>query len=219
MSMRERSLRVGAARAAIGLLLMMSAVSFAGCLGRSPEVEHFMLGTAEAADQAASGFGSDLAVLVGPVRLPAYLGRPQIATLEDGGEVELDEFNRWLGGFEENFLRSIALGLARSLHSIKVAIHPSSAPFAFDYRVQLHVDDFVFVSGRDVVRARIRWALAREGSKTPPGLFLMEVSIPVGEASTRGRVAAHEAVIAELVSRISHEIRRLEAPPEADARG
>lgn len=216
MKMGERSSRVGAARNALLLFPMLCAISFVGCLGRSPEVEHFMLGTAEAADQAAPGVGPGLAVLVGPVRLPAYLGRPQIATLEDGGEVELDEFNRWLGGFEENFLRSIALGLARSLDSIRVAMHPSSAPFAFDYRVQLHIDDLVFVSRRDAVRARIRWALVREASKVPAGLFLMELSVPVGEASTRGRVAAHEVVIAELVSRISSEIQRLEAFPEAD---
>ena len=39
---------------------------------------------------------ADVAVLVGPVRLPSYLERAQMARLESGGEIELDEFNRWL---------------------------------------------------------------------------------------------------------------------------
>jgi len=197
-------------------LLTLSGFSLVGCLGRSPDVEHFMLGTAEAEAQATSAARSDLAVQVGPVRLPAYLERPQLASLEDGGEIELDEFNRWLGGFEENFLRAISLGLGRKLHSIKVVTHPSSAPFSFDYRVRFHVDDLVFVSDRDVLRARIRWALVREGIDVAPGLFLMEASWPVGEVSVEGRVAAHEAVIAELVSRIKDEIERAEATEQAE---
>ena len=195
--------------------LSMSVLLLPGCLGRSPEVGHFVLGAGVAAEQSADGL-SDLAVLVGPVRLPAYLERPQIARLERGGEVELDEFNRWLGGFKENLLRSLSLDLAARLGSVKVVAHPSAAPFPFDYRVRLHVDDFVFVRDEGAIRARIRWALTRAGSGDPAGLFVLERTVPVDSDSAENLVAAHVTVLSDLASKIATEmahIERLSSPP------
>jgi uncharacterized lipoprotein YmbA len=210
---RARETRVAMLRTGLGL---MFGLLLSGCLGRSPTVEHFMLGKIDGPPQVSSSDEPGLAVLVGPVKLPAYLERPQIARLEENGEVELEEFSRWLGGFEENFLRSTSLGLARKLDSIKVVVPPSSPPFSLDYRVRFHVDDFVFVTDRDVLRARIRWALISEGKESAPQLFLMEVSQPVEDGSSASLVEAHEVVIAELVSRIAIEIERSEASAQAE---
>jgi uncharacterized lipoprotein YmbA len=196
-------------------LLSMTGLLLAGCLGRSPEVGHFVLGAGVAVQPSGDGT-SDLAVLVGPVRLPAYLERPQIARLEPGGEVELDEFNRWLGGFRENLLRSVSLDLATRLGSVRVVAHPSYAPFPFDYRVRLHVDDFVFVRDEQAIRARIRWALIREGGEDPAGLFLLERTVPVDSDSVENLVAAHVTVLSDLASKIAIEMahsERLSSPP------
>ena len=198
---------------AIALLVGSSWVA-TGCLGRSPNVDHYILGTSlpstATTSSTAAGASSELAVGVGPVRLPAYLERAQMARLEAGGGVELSEFSRWLGGFEENFLRSLSLGLARELDSIKVVAHPSAAPFPLDYRVRLHIDDLILVEGQGVLRSRIRWALTREGHASGPLLFVLEESRPVADESAEGLVAAHEAVITELVARIARAIEAQE---------
>ena len=60
-----------------------------GCLSRSPDVRHFVLGTTHSIETSARA--PEMALLIGPVRLPAYLERPQIATLEDGGEVAVEQ--------------------------------------------------------------------------------------------------------------------------------
>ena len=127
---RARETRAAVLRTGLGL---MFGLLLSGCLGRSPAVEHFMLGKIDGPPQVSSSDEPGLAVLVGPVKLPAYLERPQIARLEENGEVELEEFSRWLGGFEENFLRSTSLGLARKLDSIKVVV-----PFSSDRSEVLH---------------------------------------------------------------------------------
>ena len=88
----------------IGVLILV-----AGCLGRSPNVRLFTLGSQVQLER--SERAPDLAVLIGPVRLPSYLERPQIARRLGGGEVELDEFNRWVGGFEENLIRALTDGV------------------------------------------------------------------------------------------------------------
>lgn len=189
------------------ILLVASAV---GCLGRSPVVDHYVLGAQWGRSPSPAEASTDLSVLVGPVRLPAYLDRSQMASLRADGEVELDEFRRWLGGFEENFLRSVSLGLAHELGSIRVVSHPSKAPFPIDYRVRLHVDDFVLLSDRRELRTRIRWALMRPESDSGSELFVMEETRPVPEATAAGLVAAYDAALTELVTRIARRITEIE---------
>ncbi len=198
--MSGRSMRRGALRA---MLMIVVLILCEGCLGRSPGVRHFMLGTSASTSTVARL--PEMAVLVGPVRLPAYLGRPQIATLEDGGEVSLDEFNRWLGGFKDNFLRALSFGLARELGSARVVVDPSKAPFVIDYQVRLHVDDLI-LEGDGGLRVRVRWTLIPVRKEALPGLFVMDELIPVGGDSIEDVVRAHEDALMELARRIATEL-------------
>lgn len=198
-------------KAVLGMGLLVLATSF-GCLGRSPVAEHFVLGmgAVPGAQSPATGVEaglSDLAIVIGPVRLPGYLDRPQLARLEAGGAVELDEFSRWLGGFEDNFLRAISLDVARRTDSIRVTTYPSKAPFPADVRVKLHVDDLI-AEGRSSLRVRIRWAIVRAGSDEAPELFLMEESVPLAGKSNLELVAAYDAVLSELGARITAALPR-----------
>ncbi|MCR9093874.1 MAG: PqiC family protein [bacterium] len=178
--------------------LAILALAMTACLGRSPSPEHYMLGTQ--ASGPAGDAAPEIALLVGPVRLPAYLDRPQFARLEGQGEIELDEFARWLGGFEDNFLRALSLDLARRTGSIRIAASPSKAPFPFDARIRLHVDDFV-VEG-NVLRARIRWAVIPTAKGAAPVVDVMEAEFPVAGGGNRAIVAAHDAAVAALAERI-----------------
>ena len=185
------------------------------CLGRSPQVRQYMLGV-ESLEPAEPG-APDVSVLVGPVRLPAYLERPELALLAADGEVELDSQHRWLGSFAENFLRATSLGVARRLGSTQVVADPSKAPFPIEYTVRLHVDDLIAEAG-GAMRVRIRWALigpAGRGTGSlegPPARFftLEERRTGVG-ASPEARIQAYEAVLAELATRIAAAIVEAEA--------
>jgi uncharacterized lipoprotein YmbA len=198
--MRGRQKEYFTARAMLAFVLL---ILFVGCLGRSPQVRHFMLGISE--PSSSNALSPELAVLVGPVRLPAYLQRPQMARRESDGEIELDEFNRWLGGFEENLLRALSLGIAEELGSERVVVHPSKAPFAIDYQVRLHVDDMILADG-DGLRVRVRWSLIPLRAEGSPGLFVMDELIPTGGASREKLVEAHEVALMDLVQRIANEL-------------
>ena len=188
-------------RSLLLLVLLSTVMSSVACLGRSPNVEHYVLGSSASSSAATASGLAELAIVIGPVRLPAYLDRPQVARLETGGEIELDEFSRWLGGFEENFLRALALDVAARTDSIRVTTHPSKAPFPADVRVRLHVDDLVTENGSSL-RVRIRWALIRSGVDGPPTLAMMETSIPLTSSSSSAIVAAYDKAIEELGRRI-----------------
>ena len=190
----------------LALVVALTAASSVGCIGRSPAVEHFILGSGAVPD-ASLDSGSAVSILIGPVRLPAYLDRPQHARLRAGGRVELDEFTRWLGGFEKNFLRGLGLEVARQTGSARVSTHPAKAPFPFDVKVRLHVDDLIVVDGQ-TLRVRIRWAMVRTGSETPAELYAMDESIALASDSNEAVVAAHDAVLADLAERIVAAIER-----------
>ena len=196
-------------RPLLGLLFGLL-VAATGCLGRSPQVRHFMLGVEEVAPAEAGA--PEVSVLVGPVRLPAYLDRSELARLGRDGEVELASTARWLGSFEENFLRAVSLGVARRLGSNEVVAHPSKAPFPIEYTVRLHVDDLIVEAG-GTLRVRIRWALigpAGRGTDTAEGpparLFTFEERRSGIGDSPEARVRAHEAVLGALATRIAEAI-------------
>ena len=200
------SLGLGFRASMLVFVVALTAASSVGCIGRSPAVEHFILGSGAVPD-ASLDSGSAVSILIGPVRLPAYLDRPQHARLRASGQVELDEFTRWLGGFEKNFLRGLELEVARQTGSARVSTHPAKAPFPFDVKVRLHIDDLVVVDGQ-TLRVRIRWAMVRTGSETPAELYAMDESIALASDSNEAVVAAHDAVLADLAGRIVAAIER-----------
>lgn len=197
----------------MGLVLAVAASM--ACLGRSPEVRHYLLGVERLA--AAEVGAPDVSVLVGPVRLPSYLERSELARLRSGGEVELDGQSRWLGGFETVFLRATSLGIAQRLGSSQVVTHPSKAPFPIEYVVRLHVDDLI-AEESGALRVGIRWSLVgpmgrgTEPDSGPPArLFTYEERREGIGSSPEARVRAHEVVLGELATRIADAIVAAEA--------
>ena len=89
--MDHRNRRSRAAHTLLALAFL-AALASAGCLGRSPQVHFFMLGTG--AVEPGEVAAPDVSVLIGPVRFPAYLARPEFARLAKDGEIELDSSNR-----------------------------------------------------------------------------------------------------------------------------
>ncbi len=219
--MNDRTQSAGAlaslvpSRAALLLLLVTAAAAGAassGCLGRSPEPRLFTLGAM--ARPADAPLDSELAVLVGPVRFPRYLERPQLVHRLEGGELQLDEFNRWAGSFEENVVRALALDVADRLRSDRVVAYPSDPPFALAYRVRIHFDELV-VGPDDVLRMRARWSIRNGRSDDPPRIGRTDLDRPVAGSSIRAVVAAHDDAIAALGEALSREIERLERTAES----
>jgi hypothetical protein len=59
---------------------------------------------------------------LGPVRLPDYLDRPQIATRSEGNEVRLHETERWAGSLQEDVSRVLIENLSALLAGKRVTV-------------------------------------------------------------------------------------------------
>jgi uncharacterized lipoprotein YmbA len=153
---------------------------------------------------------SDLAVLVGPARFPRFLERPQVTRRLEGGEIVIDEFTRWAGGFEENVIRALAQDLAARLGSERVVGYPSSPPFALDYKIRIHFDEFV--SGPDdALHVRVRWAIARRDRAAAPSIARADLDLPLADNSMLSLVSAHDEAIRLVGSSMAAQIERLES--------
>ena len=193
-------------------LAVLAVAAVSGCLGRSPDPRLFSMADSELLPEADRAPG--LAVVIGPARTPAYLSRPQIARRASGGEVVLDEWNRWIGGFESNLIRGIERNVRRQLGSERVVAYPSKAPFPIDYRARLHVDEFV-VDDSNRLRFEVRWALLRvSGSSesgpgrtsSTPGLSSLRGELPVDGNSVEALVRAHDQAIAQISKAIVDQL-------------
>ena len=202
------------------LLLVLMALTDVGCLGRSPDPRLFSLGESQLLAQAQRAPG--LAVVVGPVRIPAYLARPQIVRRMGAGELQLNEGSRWIGSVETNLIRALEKNLRRELGSDQIVGYPTKAPFPLDYRVRLHVDELV-ADSTNALRVEVRWAIVPIGapsrtavgeeSVVMPELASYRDEIPLADGSVEALVAAHDRALATIARAIADQLVAAVASP------
>ena len=99
-----------------------------------------------------------LRIVVGPIRFPDYLDRPQIVTRMGPNELKIDEFNRWAGDLRENFTRVLAENLSMLLGSDRVSAYPWQGSEKIDYQVTANVLQFDGKMGADAV-LKVQWTI------------------------------------------------------------
>ncbi|MGH0030513.1 MAG: PqiC family protein [Myxococcota bacterium] len=185
-----------------GLGLFVVAALAAGCLGRSPAVQHYTLSPSGGG---AGGADSELAIGLGPVTLPDYLARNQLVTRRAGSEVEIDERSRWAGGFESNVKETLADDLGARLGSDRVFLDPGLAPTPVAFQVSVDFRQFEGVDGEGVV-LRARWIVReRDGEKR---IWSRESTIRQETGGgVPGLVSAHDQALGRLADEIATLIR------------
>jgi uncharacterized protein len=138
-------------------VLVLSALFVGGC-GTSPPSRFYLMTPLPEADAPAPAGQREpgSALGVGPVKLPAYLDRPEVVTRSSPNALQVAEFDRWAEPLEENFTRVLAMNLAvlAGTHRISIYPWPRSAPL--DYQVTVTVDRFDAGANSQVVLVA-RW--------------------------------------------------------------
>ncbi len=116
----------------------------AGCA--TPPSHFYTLSPGAAAAQACEST-SNLAVVVGPVSIPAIVDLPQIVVSTGPNQVWLDEFNRWASPLQNNIAHVVADNLVALLGTPRVSLFPQSLNADADYRVAIEVQTFESAPG------------------------------------------------------------------------
>ncbi len=188
-------------------VLLFAATLLTGCIGgRSPTVQFYNLSATETGSASEAGAGP--AIAVGPVIFPRSLRRSQIVIRTGPNTVELDEFHRWAGSLESDFLDTLGANIGSLLATDRVAVYPAEARFPLDYRVVLDIDQFDGAPGGQLI-LRARWAVS--AGDTGESVVVRQSSIveTVAGDTVDALVRSHDAAVAKLSREIADQIKAL----------
>lgn len=155
--MRDDVNLVSAGKWAFWCLLM---VGLTGCFRNTVPDQFYMLRAANLPGQSAIS-GDGPLVGLGPVRIPAYLDRPQIVTATSGQEYRLSEDHRWAERLDENIARVSAQNLSAFIPTDRIVMHPWPREPKPDVQVAISIQE-MHVDPTGEVRMSALWSL-RQG--------------------------------------------------------
>ena len=145
------------------IVAMLALLLLAGCAGKSPRVDFYVLSADARAVAGLAGSCSTQAISVGPVSWPRYLDQPRIITRAGTNRLQASEFNRWGGSLEDDFVRTAIENLSALLQSELVVNYRRSNNFSPVYRVEMVVLRFDGQLGGDVA-LDVKWGVINEAT-------------------------------------------------------
>lgn len=194
-------------------LLLLWLLALAGCspLGPRPDPSRFFVLSATATAESGSRTRDGVTVGVGPVTLPAYLQRPQIATRVGPNQVAYDEYTRWAQPLDNGISRVLVQNLAVLLEPAQVGAFPWLGPPAATYTVEIEIRQFE-QSNAGTVELTARWTI--HDGKTKALIVARETTAsetaPTNDPAAA--VAALSRTLATLGRDIADGVRRADAP-------
>jgi uncharacterized lipoprotein YmbA len=139
--------------AAAALLLLL------GACASSPPSSFYTLSPLPASDGAGADLrAGGLALGIGPVTFPQFLDRPQIVARDSANRLSLNEFHRWGGTVQDDFLRVWGENLGYLLGTSRVLAAPSEVRIPLDFRIAAEVLAFEGTPGNEAL-LKVRWSV------------------------------------------------------------
>ncbi len=188
------------------VLWIVLSLTLAGC-ATSPPSRFYLLTPVEAAPEGPAL--KDLVLGVGPVRLAAYLERPQIVARKSANRLKVEEFDRWGGTLEANITWVVAENLSNNLGTESVVTFPWERALVPDYQVAIDVRQFDLAHPGEV-RLTALWRLLGPRGEKLHAIRKSDIREPVWGAGFDAQVAAQSKALARMSLEIAEAIRTLE---------
>ena len=185
------------------LACLAALLALSGCTllnGPHPDPTQFFVLDAVAPP---SGTASDLAIGLGPVSLPSYLDRPEMARRVDENQIACDSFRRWAEPLSSDFNRTIAADLVQLLGPRRIELFPWLRTAKFDFVVVVSASRFETQPDGSVMLA-VRWTL-RDETDTNRDVRVSTFTRPV--AAPEQTAAAMSQLVADLSQEIAQAIQ------------
>jgi uncharacterized lipoprotein YmbA len=179
--------------------IALAAVVAVGC-STAPS-KFYSLSSTSAADGTPP---TPVAVMVGPVTIPASVDQPEFVVQVAANRVQVDEFNRWVAPLGDAIARAVAGDLVVLLGSPEVA-SSQLANFVPDYRVTIDVQRFESVPGNAATLEAVWTVRKTVGGEIRSGRTVARE--PVQGQSYDALAAAHSQALAQMSTDIATAIR------------
>ncbi|GAB4358085.1 MAG: PqiC family protein [Methylohalobius crimeensis] len=145
------------------------------------------------------------AIGIAPVKLPRYLDRPQIVTLEEDDRVHLAEFHRWAEPLADGFNRVLAAGMTLRLPQSRFVSLPARQVKA-DRTLEIQVRDFQVREDRCLLLTD--WRL--QSGRTTQTWQRSTIEESISEGGYPGIVSAMGRAVDRLAGQIAAELAAME---------
>ena len=155
------------------------------------------------AETSPQAMATPVSVRIGPVEIPDYLDRPQIATRDGRNELRLAEFDRWAGSLSENIAAVLAENLSTLLGSDRIYVYPRMSAEKTDYSVALRVLRLDCTPGERVL-LKAQWTVFAEQERKDVATRLKTYTESLSDSRYETMVAA----VSHTLEQVSREIAR-----------
>ncbi len=123
----------------IAAIMLLSLPLFCGCVSKPPNyyVLHSLQSDAPGVKTARAE--NDLTIGVGPIKIPEYLERPQMAIRSTPNSLQFAEFDKWAEPLEKNLASVLAENLSILLSTDRVVVFPWTGSRQVLYQVTVDV--------------------------------------------------------------------------------
>jgi uncharacterized lipoprotein YmbA len=189
------------------LVIVAAWVLFGGCAAFAPRADpssFYILGALpevnSAADKTTAGIKANFSVGLGPIELPGYLDRQQIATRTSTNRLSYSETDRWAAPLAESFSRVMGQNISHLLNPAQMIQFPWQSNDAPDYQVKIEVLQFEANSNQET-SLMARWTVIDRNKKILVGQR-SQLNRRAGSLSTEDFVKA----LSETLGDLSREI-------------
>ncbi len=192
------------AKTAIVILALLAA---AGCIRSAPST-FYLLKSIDATAATQPAAGREMSLGVGPVEIPDYLRRTQIARLEAGNEVSFSDASRWAEPLDTGIQRVLSENLSILAGTRSIVLFPWLPSAAPDYQVRLRI--VTFDGSADSVRLSAYWSVYGAGQKAELASRKSLIAERPASGSVAAMVQAQNRALEALSREIAAELRRVQ---------
>jgi hypothetical protein len=194
----------------IAAIYLLSLLFICGCASKSPN--YYVLNSLQsgAPSAAKAKAENDLTIGVGPVKIPAYLDRPEMATRSAPDSLQFAEFDKWAEPLEKNLTRVIAENLATLLSTDRVGVFPWLNSAQVQYQVTVDITQLERMPDGKVILAA-RWNILGDHGENMLVIESSRFSIPIESAGYEAIASAESRAVEALSREIAAAVRSL--PP------
>jgi uncharacterized lipoprotein YmbA len=202
------------------LAIVAAWVWFGGCVSFAPRADpssFYTLGALPEVDLAAvktaAAVKTDFSLGLGPIELPGYLDRLQIATRTSTNRLSYSEIDRWAAPLAESFSRVLAQNISHLLNPARVIQFPWQNSDTPDFQVKIEVLQFEANSNQQAWLTA-RWTVIDRNKKIVISQR-SQLNRRAGSLATEDFVKALSETLEDLSREIVKTLLSLEKPGKA----
>jgi uncharacterized lipoprotein YmbA len=186
--------------------MWMTALMTAGCFRGGAQDQFYMLQPIKETAPASAAAAKGPLIGLGPIKVPAYLDRPQIVTAASDHEYRLAENQRWAERLDDTIARVSQENLSSLVPSDRIVMHPWSRDTKPDIQAIVQIQE-LHLDPEGHARMVALWSLKSVKGETANHRF--SCSIAVSPSDYGQIVGAESECLARLNREMAQGIRHL----------